>query len=104
MKGRDVQDRAEEHDTEWRILHPHTLQAAGPAVRKKRCLTFFFLTFLFISETETEHEQGRSRERRGDTECEAGSRHRAVSTEPDVGLELTRCEIMTQAEVGRLTD
>ena len=37
---------------------------------------------------ETEHEQGRGRERGGDTEFEAG-------TEPDVGLELTNCEIMT---------
>ena len=34
-------------------------------------------------------------EREGDTESEAGSRLRAVSTEPDTGLELTRCEIMT---------
>ena len=31
----------------------------------------------------------------GDTESEAGSRLCAVSTEPDVGLELTDCEIMT---------
>ena len=44
-------------------------------------------------ETETEHEQGRSRER--DTESETGSRLRAVSTEPDTGLELTNCEIVT---------
>ena len=34
-------------------------------------------------------------EREGDTESEAGSRLRAVSTEPDVGLELTDREIMT---------
>ena len=34
-------------------------------------------------------------EREGDTESEAGSRLRAVSTEPDAGLELTDCEIMT---------
>ena len=31
----------------------------------------------------------------GDTESEAGSRLGAVSTEPDVGLELTNREIMT---------
>ena len=31
----------------------------------------------------------------GDTESEAGSRLRAVSTEPEVGLELTNYEIMT---------
>ena len=34
-------------------------------------------------------------EREGDTECEAGSRLCAVSTEQDTGLELTNCEIMT---------
>ena len=34
-------------------------------------------------------------EREGDTELEAGSRLRAISTEPDAGLELTDCEIMT---------
>ena len=41
-------------------------------------------------------------ERDGDTESEseAGSRLRAVSTEPDVGLEPTNHEIMTQAKVG----
>ena len=41
---------------------------------------------------------------RGDIESKAGSRLWAVSTEPDTGLELTDCEIMTWAEVGRLTD
>ena len=34
-------------------------------------------------------------EREGDTDSEAGSRPRAVSTEPDAGLELTNHEIMT---------
>ena len=43
-------------------------------------------------------------EREGDTDCKTGSRLRAVSTEPDVGLKLMNCEIMTWAEVGRLTD
>ena len=42
-------------------------------------------------------------ERRGDTESEAGFRLQAVSTEPNVGLEPTNCEIMTQAKVRRLT-
>ena len=37
----------------------------------------------------------RGAEREGDTESEAGSRLRAVSTELDVGLELTDYEIMT---------
>ena len=40
-------------------------------------------------------ERERERERDGDTESEAGSGLRAVSTEPDVGLELTNCEITT---------
>ena len=47
---------------------------------------------------------GGGSEREGDTESEAGSRLWAVSTEPDVGLELTDCEIMTWAEVGHSTD
>ena len=34
-------------------------------------------------------------ERKGDTESEAGSRLRAVSTEPDTELELTNYKIMT---------
>ena len=34
-------------------------------------------------------------ERERETESEAGSRLRAVSTEPDEGLELTSLEIMT---------
>ena len=43
-------------------------------------------------------------EREEDTKSEAGSRLRAVSTEPDEGLEPTNCVIMTCAEVGGLTD
>ena len=46
--------------------------------------------------------QGSGRDR--ETESEAGSRLWPVSTESDTGLELTNCEIMTQAKVGRLTD
>ena len=42
--------------------------------------------------------------REGETESEAGSRLQAVITEPDGGLQLTNCEIMTWAEVGHLTD
>ena len=47
---------------------------------------------------------GGGSEREGDTESETGSRLPAVSTEPDAGLKLTNHEIMTGAEVGRLTD
>ena len=38
---------------------------------------------------------GGGAEREGDTEPKAGSRLRAVSTEPDAGLELADREIMT---------
>ena len=38
---------------------------------------------------------GGGAEREGDTESEAGSRLRAVHTEPDVELELIGSEIMT---------
>ena len=38
---------------------------------------------------------GGGAEKEGDPESKAGSRLRAVSTEPDVGLELTKCKIMT---------
>ena len=56
-----------------------------------------------MEETETEGEWGRGRET-GDTESQAGSSLWAVSTAPDVGLKLMNCEIMTWAEVSRLTD
>ena len=46
----------------------------------------------------------RGAEREEGTESKAGSRLRAVSTEPDAGLELTDREITTWAEVGRPTD
>ena len=49
----------------------------------------FFNIYSFLRVRETECEQGRGREREGDTESEAGSRLRAVSTEPNVGLKLT---------------
>ena len=38
---------------------------------------------------------GGGAEREGDTEWEAGSRLRAISPEPDVGLKLTDREIVT---------
>ena len=47
------------------------------------------------TERERECKQSRGKEREGDTESKAGSRLWAVSTEPDVGLELTNHEIMT---------
>ena len=47
---------------------------------------------------------GGGAEGEGDTESETGSRLWAISPEPDAGLELTDREIVTWAEVGRLTD
>ena len=51
-----------------------------------------------------EREREREREREGDTEFKAGSRLPAVSTEPNVALEPTNCEIMTWAKVRCPTD
>ena len=61
--------------------------------------------YLFLRER-AEAKEG---QKEGDTESETGSKLRAdrsdtVSSEPDVGLELTDREIMTGAEVGRLAD
>ena len=56
---------------------------------------FFNVFYLFLGQRETEHERGRGREREGDTESETGSRLRAISPEPDAGLELTDREIVT---------
>ena len=47
---------------------------------------------------------GGGAEKEGDTESETGSRLWAISTEPDAELEPTNREIMTPAEVWRLTD
>ena len=66
--------------------------------------------FIHFWQRETERDRERARvsqggaERERDTESEAGSRLRAVSTEPDVGLELMSHEIMTWAKVGHWTD
>ena len=49
---------------------------------------------IFERKRQRKREQGRGRERGGDTECEAGSRLRAVITEPDAELKLTTCEIV----------
>ena len=60
--------------------------------------------FIYFWERERAWAGEGQRERDWDTELEAGSRLHAVSTEPDIGLELTISEIMTWAEVGRSTD
>ena len=55
-------------------------------------------------ETERQRVSGGGAERKGDTESEAGSRLRAISTEPDTELKLTDHEITTYMEVGPLTN
>ena len=59
---------------------------------------------IYFWERKRQSRSGGGAEREGDTESKAGSSLRAVSTEPDAGLELMKCEIMTWAEVGRSTD
>ena len=59
---------------------------------------------VYFWDTERQSMNGGGAEREGDTESEAGSRLWAISPEPDAGLELTDREIVTWAEVGRLTD
>ena len=64
----------------------------------------FFNVYLYLREREGQSASRGGAETEGDTESEAGSRLRAVSTEPDAGLEPTDREIMTGAEVGSSTD
>ena len=68
--------------------------AASFSVPRERS-TFYFLKYLFIFETERQSVSRGGAEREGDTESEVGSRLRAVSTEPDAGLEITNHEIVT---------
>ena len=57
-----------------------------------------------MRELETQSVSGGGAEREGGAESEAGSRLRAVGTEPDEGLGHTNLEIRTWAEVRGLTD
>ena len=56
-------------------------------------IEYIFKKLMLIFERESM--SGGGAEREGDTESEAGSRLRAVSPEPDAGLEPTSREIMT---------
>ena len=68
----------------------------------KDCVfSFLFNVDLFIFERQSRSRGGAER---GNTESEAGSRLPSVSTEPNGGLEPTKHEIITWAEVRRLTD
>ena len=62
---------------------------------------YFVNVYLFLRDRGTECQPGRGRER---GRHKIWSRLQAVSTEPDVGLEPTDCEIMTWGEVRCLTD
>ena len=55
----------------------------------------FMHVCMFLFERERQSASRGGAERAGDTECEADSRLRAVSTEPDPGLKLTNREIVT---------
>ena len=59
---------------------------------------------MFIFEREKRAGEGQRERETQNLKQAAGSRLRAVSTEPDAGLELPNCVIMTGAAVGRLTD
>ena len=63
----------------------------------------FFLMFIYFWRRETEHKQGRDRER---GRHRIWSRLQALSCQQktDTWLELMNCEIITWAEVGRLTE
>ena len=59
---------------------------------------------MFIYFWERQNTSWGGAERAGDTESIAGFRLWALSREPEAVLEVTNLEIMTWAEVGRLTD
>ena len=54
-----------------------------------------FLMFIYFGDRERQSMGGGGAGREGDTESQAGSRLPAASTQPDMGLELPNCEIMT---------
>ena len=63
----------------------------------------FFNIDLFWRDRERQNMSSGGAEREGDAELEPGSRLRALGTKPDVGLEPMNHEIMSWAEVRRLT-
>ena len=79
------------HQIPW-ILSSHNMSHVFVPLFKKK---IFFNVYLFWRERGSSRTSGGGAEREGNTETKAGSRLRAVSTEPDAGLEPTNCEIMT---------
>ena len=77
-----------------------TVRGKERALVKPLLLFFFFLIFfstffIYFWDRERQSMNGGGAEREGDTESETGSRLRAISPEPDAGLELTDHEIVT---------
>ena len=66
---------------------------AGHTCFLKFLKIFFFCAYLFLRERD--RMQTGEGQREWETESEAGSRLRAVGTEPDAGLELTNREMVT---------
>ena len=64
--------------------------------KRMRDLFFFFNVYLLLRHRERQSASGEG-QGEGDAQPEAGSRLRAVGTEPDAGLELTNREITPRA-------
>ena len=64
----------------------------------------FLNIYLILRDRERQSVSGEQAEREGDTESEAGSRLRAVSTEPNEGPKPANREIMIQAKAGCLAN
>ena len=64
---------------------------------------FVFNVYLFLTDRDRQSMR-RGGAERGETQNRSRLQAPAVSTEPDAGLEPTHSEIMTWAEVRRLTD
>ena len=66
-----------------------------PSMGSENFFFNFFNVYSFLHDKERKSTSRGAAEREGDTESEAGSRLRAVSTELNVGVELTNRKIMT---------
>ena len=76
--------------------HMGLVKALRSGIWSSRYALNFFLMFIhFLRDRKRQSMSREGAEREGDTESKAGSRLRAVSTEPDAGLEPTNQEIMT---------
>ena len=96
--GRTVSFRQSLTDL-FRLLVPAESTVGDPELTK----FFFFNVYLFLREREERKSTSRGgAEREGDTESEAAPG--SELSEPDAGLELVTCEILTGAEVGCSTD